>query len=215
VSRIVYKNSLMHQYGSGGGVQPLRRSAAYKCQVGHVFFFAKGHSMRGTSKPLFLVIAAVVGLATASLLDVQSSAAADDSSFTSQSVPASMGVGTRVFVSLTFLNTGTTTWTPAGGYLLGAPDPNIGAAWEVSSVALPSAVAAGTRVTFTFRVTAPQTPGTYNFQWQMESGTRFFGATSTNVAVKVIASRSGSLTGPRNSHRGEQIASVSSMFRAG
>jgi hypothetical protein len=136
-------------------------------------------------------VAVAVGFATAALLSVGSSAAADDSSFAAQSVPESMGAGTRVFVSVTFVNTGTTAWTPSGGYLLASPDPATGATWEVSSVALPSAVAAGSSVTFSFRVTAPWTPGTYNFQWQMESGTRFFGATSNNVSVKVVPPRSG------------------------
>jgi len=153
--------------------------------------------MRGIVRPSFLTVAAVVAFATALLLATRSSAAADDSSFTAQSVPESMGAGTRVFVSVTFQNTGTTAWTPSGGYVLASPDPGTGAAWEVSSVALPSTVAAGSSVTFSFRVTAPATPGTYNFQWQMESGTRFFGATSANVAVRVVASRSGSITAPR------------------
>jgi hypothetical protein len=151
--------------------------------------------MLGTVRAPFPTVAAV-GLATAMLLAVQSYAADNDASFTSQSVPESMAAGTRVFVSLTFVNTGTTAWTPSGGYLLASPDPGTGAAWEVSSVALPSTVAAGSSVTFSFRVTAPGTPGTYNFQWQMQSATRFFGATSTNVAVRVVASPSGSLTTP-------------------
>ena len=96
-----------------------------------------------------------------------------------------MVAGTRVSVSLTFMNTGTAPWSPSGGYLLGAPNSDIGATWQVSSVALPAQVAPGSRVTFSFRVTAPATPGIYGFQWQMESGTTFFGARSTNVSVRV------------------------------
>jgi Ig-like domain-containing protein len=152
--------------------------------------------MLRTVRPCAIRVVAV-GVATAALLAVRSSAAADDSSFTSQSVPVSMAAGARVFVSLTFMNTGTTTWTPAGGYVLASPDPATGATWEVSTVALPSAaVAAGSSVTFSFRITAPGEPGTYSFQWQMESGTRFFGATSTNVSVQVVASPSRSITSP-------------------
>lgn len=71
--------------------------------------------------------------------------------------------------------------------MLGSPDPANSANWQVSSVALPSPVEAGSSVTFTFRVTAPITPGTYDFHWQLAHGARFFGATSTNVAIKVIA----------------------------
>ena len=141
--------------------------------------------MRRAVRPLFAVVAA--GLATVVLLlPVRSPAVDDDASFTSQSVPASMNVGARVFVSLTFRNTGTTAWSASGGYLLASLDPATGANWEVSSVALPSTVAAGASVTFSFRVTAPHAPGTYTFQWQMQSRTRFFGATSTNVSVQVV-----------------------------
>jgi hypothetical protein len=56
----------------------------------------------------------------------------------------------------------------------------------VSSVALPSTVAAGSSVTFSFEVTAPYAAGTYNFQWQVQSQTRFFGAMSANVPVRVV-----------------------------
>jgi len=109
-----------------------------------------------------------------------------------------MGAGTRVSVSVTFTNTGTTSWTVSGGYVLGCPSPANSATWEVSSVALPSTVEVGSTVTFSFRVNAPITPGTYNFQWQLEHGTTFFGATSTNVAVKVVAPPAVSLAGPTN-----------------
>src|SRR5207249_1025197 len=40
-------------------------------------------------------------------------------------------------------------------------------------------------VTFSFNVTAPATKGTYNFQWRIvQDGVEWFGALSTNVAVK-------------------------------
>jgi len=61
---------------------------------------------------------------------------------------------------------------------------------------LPSTVEAGSRLTFSFRVTAPFTPGIYNFQWQLQHGTTLFGATSTNVVVKVVAPPTGSITSP-------------------
>ncbi len=149
--------------------------------------------MRRSIRPLTVVAA---GLAAVALLAAGSASAADDSSFTSQSVPTSMGAGTRVSVSLTFTNTGTTSWTASGGYVLGSPNPANSATWQVSSVALPSTVEAGSRLTFSFRVTAPFTPGIYNFQWQLQHGTTLFGATSTNVVVKVVAPPTGSITSP-------------------
>jgi hypothetical protein len=127
------------------------------------------------------------GLAALMLLVAGRAAAADNSSFTTQSVPASMRTGTSVSVSLTFRNTGTAPWTVSGGYVLDSPDPDSSATWQVSSVALPSTVEVGSSVTFNFNVRAPSTPGTYQFQWRMEHGTTLFGATSTNVPVKVAA----------------------------
>jgi len=67
------------------------------------------------------LIAVAAGIAAVTLLSAGPAAAEDNSSFVSQSVPASMRVGIRVAVSLTFRNTGTTSWTPAGGYVLGSP----------------------------------------------------------------------------------------------
>jgi Ig-like domain from next to BRCA1 gene len=151
--------------------------------------------MRRIISPLIVVAA---GLTAVTLLAVGSAAADDSSSFTSQSVPASMGAGARVSVSLTFRNTGTTSWTISGGYVLGSPDPDNGATWQVSAVGLQSTVEAGSSVTFSFGVRAPSTPGTYAFQWQLEHGTTFFGARSTNVAVKVVAPPNASITSPTN-----------------
>jgi hypothetical protein len=140
--------------------------------------------MHRTIGPLIVV---VTGLAAVTLPTARSAAADDNSSFTSQSVATSARAGTKVTVSLTFRNTGTTSWTVSGGYVLGSPDPANSANWQVSSVALPSPVEPGSSVTFTFRVSAPITPGIYDFHWQLAHGTTFFGATSANVAIKVIA----------------------------
>jgi len=112
------------------------------------------------------------------------------------------------------MNAGTTSWTVSGGYVLGSPNPAKSATWQVSSVALPSTVEAGSRVTFSFRVSAPITPGTYNVQWQMEHGTTFFGATSTNVAVKVVAPPTVSITSPTNRATFAAPASIGLMATA-
>jgi hypothetical protein len=131
------------------------------------------------------------GLAALAVLLVAGTAsAADESRFLSQAVPASLSAGSSTSVSLTFMNTGTTSWTVPGGYTLACPDVGTAGTWEVDTVGLPGPVEAGTSVTFTFRVTAPTTPGTYNFQWRMQHGTTFFGAASTSVPIKVFV-RSG------------------------
>ncbi|HEX3130249.1 MAG TPA: hypothetical protein VH394_23135, partial [Thermoanaerobaculia bacterium] len=53
-------------------------------------------------------------------------------------------------------------------------------------VELPAAVAPGGEVTLNFTVTAPATPGTYNFQGQMvQECVTWFGDFTPNVGVTV------------------------------
>ena len=113
--------------------------------------------------------------------------AANNAAFVSQNVPAGMAPGQTYAVSVTMQNTGTTTWTAAGAYRLGSQNPQDNTTWGTNRVSLPSgsSVAPGANVTFSFNVTAPATKGTYNFQWRIvQDGVEWFGALSTNVAVK-------------------------------
>lgn len=108
-----------------------------------------------------------------------------NSQFVSQTVPATMQTANSYPVSVTFTNTGTTTWAP-GQYILYSQNAPGNNRWRVNAVPLPSSVAPGASVTFNFTVYAPLTPGTYNFQWRLrKSGTGDFGALSTNVPVVV------------------------------
>jgi Ig-like domain from next to BRCA1 gene len=118
-----------------------------------------------------------------------------DAAFVSQSVTASMVTGQTYSVSVTMSNTGTTTWTPAANYRLGSQNPQDNSTWGMNRVNLASEVAPGAQATFTFTVTAPATPGTYNFQWRMvQDGVAWFGASTVNVAVTVSQPASGSLS---------------------
>jgi hypothetical protein len=112
------------------------------------------------------------------------SVATDNASFVSQSVSSTMIAGQSYSVSVTMQNNGTTAWA-AGTYQLGSQNPQDNNTWGMNRVNLASSVSPGSSGTFTFNVTAPSTPSTYNFQWRMHNGTAFFGATSTNVAVTV------------------------------
>ena len=83
-------------------------------------------------------------------------------------------------------NTGTTTWTDAAQFHLGSQNPQDNTRWGVLRVALPGPVAPGANVTFSFSVTAPNSVGTYNFQWRMvQDAVEWFGDFTTNVAVSV------------------------------
>ncbi|MBS0337601.1 MAG: hypothetical protein JSS40_12445, partial [Proteobacteria bacterium] len=106
--------------------------------------------------------------------------------FVSQSVPATFTPGQTKTVSVTFQNTGTTTWTDATQYHLGTQNPQDNSTWGLQRVSLPGPIAPGASVTFSFSVTAPATVGTYNFQWRMvQDYVEWFGDFSANAAVGV------------------------------
>jgi YD repeat-containing protein len=131
----------------------------------------------GTLPPLY------VG-AAAPLAQAQPNA----SVFVAQSVPTVMQVGQQYNVAVTMRNTGTNTWTSATSYNLSSQNPQDNSTWGMTRVPLPSSVAPGTEVTFTFTVTAPATPGTYNFQWRMvQDGVAWFGDYTPNVSVTVAS----------------------------
>lgn len=108
--------------------------------------------------------------------------------FVSQSVPSSMIGGQAYSVSITMNNSGTNTWTNAAGYKLGSQLPQNNAYWGTNRKSLPSSVAPNANVTFSFTVTAPSTPGIYNFQWMMvqDGGVSWFGTLSGASAVSVL-----------------------------
>ena len=108
----------------------------------------------------------------------------DNAGFISQFVQTPMTVNQTAAVSVTMLNTGTTTWT-TDSYYLGSQNPAGNMTWGVNQVSLPLAVGPNQQVTFIFNITAPPVAGTYNFQWQMLHGATYFGALTTNVPVTV------------------------------
>jgi hypothetical protein len=117
----------------------------------------------------------------------------NNAAFVSQSVPASMVAGERYNVSVTMRNTGNTTWSAGGAnpYRLGyqnANNPSDNMVWGIGRVEAPASVAPGAEATFNFTVTAPSTPGTYSFRWQMvHELVEWFGEYTPNVAVIVSA----------------------------
>ena len=109
-------------------------------------------------------------------------------------VPRTMYAGERHEAFVTFKNTGTLPWNNTGSpgnyanaYRIkswGPADNNI---WGVSFVPLPyTPVNMGQSATFTFMVTAPSTPGTYNFQWRMnQGGVGWFGQENPPISITV------------------------------
>lgn len=109
--------------------------------------------------------------------------------FVSQSVPAQMVAGSVYEASVTLRNTGSNTWT-YGEYKLASKNPHANTFWGRSRVDLGpgESIGTGQEKTFSWSFTAPNSPGDYNFQWQMlHVGIEWFGDFTPNVVVTVQA----------------------------
>lgn len=124
-------------------------------------------------------VAVVVNVAPNSLLE----------QFISQSVPTVMSVGVSYPVAITLQNAGSATWTLAGNYRLGSQNPENNQTWGLSRVYLGPRdnIGRGQQQTFSFTVTAPSVPGTYNFQWQMvQEGLAWLPEPTPNTQISVV-----------------------------
>lgn len=123
----------------------------------------------------------------------QASGTLPGATFVSQTLPVfssnQMVVGAKGTAQITFKNSGSTSWSLASGFYLGSQNPQDNLTWGLKRVSLgDDVVPPGENHTFSFEITAPSTAGTYNFQWKMvREGSSWFGETSTNVAVNVVA----------------------------
>ena len=140
-----------------------------------------------TGKLAHVAISAVVSLTM--LLFALPAHAADNAAWVSDNVPEEMFTGEIRSVSVTMQNTGTTTWTAAGGYKLGTQNPQDNTLWTGSTrvyLAAGESIAPGQTKTFTFNITAPSTNGSYNFQWRMvHEGIAWFGNSSWPRVIDV------------------------------
>ena len=98
----------------------------------------------------------------------------DDALTMSDTFPAAIETGQPLDVMLTFKNTGTTTWTPAG-YTLSAVDDQDAFTGARQPLAAGDAIAPGQQKTFNITLQAPLVPGIYTVRWRMlrEGGARF------------------------------------------
>jgi hypothetical protein len=115
-----------------------------------------------------------------------------DAQYISEVVPTSMVAGSHFTVRVTMKNTGTTTWTQAGGYCMISEDPYNNTRWGTNRLLLSSSasVAPGATVTFLNTITAPLTPGTYPMQWRPDRGPDQFGPFTPIVMVQVTGAPS-------------------------
>jgi hypothetical protein len=134
-------------------------------------------------------------------------APADGSTFVSQTVngvtdPATitLNAGQTYPMTVTMTNSGTSIWSGAYYYGIGSANPLGTTTWTTTRSRLvlspAETVAIGANKTFSFNITAPTTPGTYNLQWRTvhdgdntfytpSIAANWFGATTNNVVVTV------------------------------
>ncbi len=112
-----------------------------------------------------------------------------DAAFVSQTIPAdTLATGETMAVDVLLKNTGESTWDASkGSFSLGSQNPEDNIDWGINKVELDNGelVLPGDEKTFTFNITAPGTPGSYDFQWRMQNQEGWFGAPTENVVISV------------------------------
>lgn len=107
----------------------------------------------------------------------------------SQLFPAALHTGQSFNSTIAWQNIGSGTWNGASGLQLRSQNPANNATWGGNVVELSSVnIGPGQTMTVTLTTFAPQTPGIYDFQWQMyQEGVGFFGEPSENVQITVAS----------------------------
>lgn len=106
------------------------------------------------------------------------------------SVPTTMTTSQTYSAYVIMKNVGATTWSEANAYRLSSADPLNNTTWGTSRVFLPAnlIVTPGSSRAFSYTVTAPPTPGTYNWQWNMvHELVGYFGDPTPNIPITVYA----------------------------
>jgi hypothetical protein len=92
----------------------------------------------------------------------------DDATVVSNWSRDQMTPGAKDTATVFAVNTGSTSWTPAGDYRLGSQAPPDNTTWGTARVDLPAArVDPQQQAVFSFPVVAPAAEGRYSFSWQM------------------------------------------------
>jgi len=138
----------------------------------------------------------------------------DDAVFVDQTVPSVMATRETAQVRIAMKNTGTTSWKTDSEtfttYFLGSQNPPGNDRWGLSSVPLPTEpINPHQVVEYLFSITAPETPGLYDFQWQMvreRLGVRYaFGQPTPNVQIQVQAADEAVVTGRVTDKSGQPV----------
>jgi len=135
----------------------------------------------------------------------QNSATVYQSHYISQTTPPStLCTGQQATVSVTMKNTGNSYWPsalidPANPFRLGSQNPQDNTNWGMNRVELAGSVQPGDQAVFSWTVTAPSTPGSYNFQWRMvRELVTWFGDYTPSFAVSVVTCALNVSSNPNN-----------------
>jgi hypothetical protein len=138
---------------------------------------------------LFATVTVLNGIDGSSTMSIPLRGTDWNSEFVTHSIPTTVTRGTSFNVSVTFRNNGTEPWFPDRRMpfhlaYTGTSAPNV---WGMSRARLSmmAGCAPGGTVTIPLRLTAPSTPGTYSFRWQLERGTAGFGSHSAASTITV------------------------------
>jgi hypothetical protein len=96
-----------------------------------------------------------------------------------------VGAGQSAKVSISIRNIGAVPWTPGEYSLIPRKDKDA-RTWSVENVQLSAAIPTWGVAVFTFTITAPTEPGTYNFQWRMRGPGGGFGEASPLKRISVL-----------------------------
>lgn len=130
------------------------------------------------------------GCSSSTNYTINAAALVNNAQFWTENCPSSIAAGTTANVSVSMKNTGTTTWTSAANYRLGSQNPQDNNTWGLGRVGLPSTTTPTNIAVFNFGITAPTTPGTYNFQWRMvQDGVQWFGDQTVNCPITVTTTK--------------------------
>ncbi len=142
----------------------------------------------------------IITLILGFLIGISSLFCQNNSQFISQNGPQSVSPGQTFNITVTFKNTGNTSWSGSSLYRLGTQNPQDNTIWGVGTrVALPNDVAPGEEVTFSINLTAPEYGNA--IQWQMvQDGVEWFGELSDIYPIAIITNPASDSLLSDNSH---------------
>jgi len=113
---------------------------------------------------------------------------ANDAAFASDTIPAEIAVGQALPVSISFLNSGDTTWTSGTGFALGVITDSCSLApANRVPISSPASVAPGAVGRFEVMLNAMGAPGSCDIEFRMvEEFVEFFGATHS-LSIPIVA----------------------------